>query len=198
MRLSFIRGAGKSVPGKRLRMGVKNHGLKTCFTIGNEIVIDSDGTLSKQTLYRNGADHPPAPATFKEPVSDARAPTCGCRIEVPYRTTALVTTYGEPLEFSAPDEQSIDDMFRQACVDMPGRFIGVIRPDVRKSYEIELRHHRLGSVRFLFRCAAVRKVRGGQIFGRFCTVRGDASAAPGIITRDCICICLPSGRSFKP
>lgn len=51
MRLSFIRGAGKSVPGKRLRMGVKNHGLKTCFTIGNEIVIDSDGTLSKQTLY---------------------------------------------------------------------------------------------------------------------------------------------------
>jgi hypothetical protein len=39
------------VPGKGLRIGVKNHGLKTCFTIGDEIVIDSDGTLSKQTLY---------------------------------------------------------------------------------------------------------------------------------------------------
>ena len=192
MRLSFIRGAGKDVPRKRLRIGVKNHGLKTCFTIGDEIVIGSDGKLFKQTLYRNGADHPPAPATFKEPVSDARAPTCGCRIEVPYRTTALVTTYGEPLEFSAPDEQSIDDMFRQACVDIPGRFIGVIRPDVRKSYEIELRHHRLGSVRFLFRCAAVRKVRGGQTFGRSCTVRGDASVASGTLRETAFVFASPA------
>lgn len=176
-RLSFIRGAGKEAPRKRLRIGVKNHGLKTCFTIGNEIVIGSGGKLFKQTLYRNGPDAPPSPATFDQPISDPTAPARGCRIEVPYRTKALATTYGEPLEFAAPDEEIIEGIFHRACAEIPDRFIGVVRPDVRKSYEIQLSHHRLGSVTFLFECAAVRRVRGGHIFKRSCAARGDVSPA---------------------
>jgi len=180
-RLSFIRGAGKDAPRKRLRIGVKNHGLKTCFTVGDEILIASDGKLFKQTLYRNGVDNDPAPATFEEPVADPSAPKQGCKIEVPYRTKPLVTTFGEPLEFAAPGVQAIEDIFRRACVEIPERFIGVIRPPFRERYEIELRHHRLGSAIFLFRCAEPRPVRGGQIFTRSCIIRGNTTEASASI-----------------
>src|SRR5260370_13465156 len=53
-RLSFVLGAGKEAPRKRNRIGVKNHGLKTCFTIGDEITIRSCGRQIKQTLYSDG------------------------------------------------------------------------------------------------------------------------------------------------
>src|SRR5579862_2213377 len=49
-RLSFIRGAGDEVPCKLHRIGVKNHGLKTCFTLGDEIALSSAGRQIKQTL----------------------------------------------------------------------------------------------------------------------------------------------------
>jgi hypothetical protein len=186
-RLSFIRGAGKDAPRKRFRIGVKNHGLKTCFTVGDEIVIRSDGKLFEQTLYRNGSENDPAPATFEEPVIDPGAPMRGCRIEVPYRTRPLVTKHGEPFEFAAPEAETIEEIFRRACTDIPQRFIGVIRPGVRESYEIELRHHRLGSVTFLFRCTAARRVRGRQIFSRSCVILGDSAAASASV-RETACV----------
>lgn len=175
IRLSFIRGAGKDAPRKRERIGVKNHGLKTCFRLGDEIVIRSDGKLTKQTLYRNGVENDPAPGTFKGPVPDRGAPERGCRIEVPYRTTRLVARYSEPFEFDAPDRQSLENIFRRACAEIPERFIGVIRPGMRSSYTIELSHHQLGSGMFEFRCTAARPVRGGKVFMRSCTSRGDGA-----------------------
>ncbi|MHC4736818.1 MAG: hypothetical protein ACYTDW_20560, partial [Planctomycetota bacterium] len=42
-RLTFIRGAGDQVPRKKNRIGIKNHGLKVCFTVGDEIFIWSAG-----------------------------------------------------------------------------------------------------------------------------------------------------------
>jgi hypothetical protein len=38
-RLRKIQGAGHTVPAKRGKIGVKNHGLKTAFTIGDEIQL---------------------------------------------------------------------------------------------------------------------------------------------------------------
>jgi len=186
-RLSFIRGAGKDAPRKRFRIGVKNHGLKTCFTVGDEIVIRSDGKLFKQTLYRNGSENDPAPATFQEPVVDPDAPMLGCSIEVPYRTRPLVTKHGEPFEFAVPEPETIEEIFRRACTEIPKRFIGVIRPGVRESYEIELRHHRLGFVTFLFRCTAARRVRGRQIFSRSCVIHGDSAVASASL-RETACV----------
>jgi hypothetical protein len=72
-RLSYITGAGKEAPRKRNRIGVKNHGLKTCFKVGDEILIQSDQKRCKQTLYRDGLHAPPAPAAFKYPVPDQSA-----------------------------------------------------------------------------------------------------------------------------
>ena len=81
-RLSYITGAGKEAPRKHNRIGVKNHGLKTCFKVGDEILIQSDQKRCKQTLYRDGLQAPPAPAAFKYPGPDESAPQDGCRIEV--------------------------------------------------------------------------------------------------------------------
>ena len=42
-RLRKIQGAGDSVPPKRGKIGVKNHGLKTAFTVGDELELLSAG-----------------------------------------------------------------------------------------------------------------------------------------------------------
>ena len=41
-RLRKIQGAGDSVPAKRGKIGVKNHGLKTAFTVGDELQVMSE------------------------------------------------------------------------------------------------------------------------------------------------------------
>jgi len=46
-RLRKIRGAGYRVPAKKGKIGVKNHGLKTAFKIGDEIRLLSDDALQK-------------------------------------------------------------------------------------------------------------------------------------------------------
>ena len=168
-----MRGAGDKAPRKQHRIGVKNHGLKTCFTLGDEIAISSDGKVFKQTLYRNGAAAPPAPGTFEKPITDSSAPMTGCRIAIPYRSKPLTTPVGERFEFPVPDKQTIEDIFRKACAEIPQRFIGVIRPRILETYTIELRHHSLGVKMFTFRCTPARAVRGGRVFTRSCEERGD-------------------------
>ncbi|MCY4499710.1 MAG: hypothetical protein OXC14_20810 [Rhodospirillaceae bacterium] len=58
-RLRSIQGAGNEVPAKSRKIGVKNHGLKTAFTIGDEIRLSSAGCSIIQTLYaRNPGEAP--------------------------------------------------------------------------------------------------------------------------------------------
>ena len=60
-RLRTIQGAGHTVPAKRGKIGVKNHGLKTAFTIGDDIRVLSDGQAITQTLYARGPSSAPYP-----------------------------------------------------------------------------------------------------------------------------------------
>ena len=178
-RLSFIRGAGHQAPRKRNRIGVKNHGLKTYFTLGDEILLLSAGMLFKQTLYCDGPDSLPRPGTFERPIRDLDAPTVGCRVRVPYRTRLLATSVGEPLEFAVPAAEMIETLFEDACKDIPGRFIGAICPGVRERYRIEISHHLRGKVTYHFRCSPAKDLRGGgRLFTRTCTVSGDTSNFP--------------------
>lgn len=171
-RLSFIRGAGKDAPRKQHRIGIKNHGLKTCFTVGDEIVVRSGGRFIKQTLYRDGMDQPPAPGAFEAPELDSTE-IAGCRIEVPFRNRPLVTTVGEPLEFPVPTASVLEQLFRQACEDLPQRFLGVIRPDCRDRYTIELSHFALGCRIFEYRCGRARRLASGRLFTRTCRIKGE-------------------------
>ena len=49
-RLRKIQGAGDEVPAKDSKIGVKNHGLKTAFTIGDELRLMSAGQAIVQTV----------------------------------------------------------------------------------------------------------------------------------------------------
>lgn len=177
-RLRKIQGAGDSVPPKRGRIGVKNHGLKTAFTIGDEIRISSDGQSVSQTLYARGRDSVPRPGASPEPRPDPQAPLKGCRVIIRYRDRNIEPHEGEAIVFDAIDAQDIDDLFKSACSSTPGQFVGIVSPGVVPRYEIILRHWHLGEARFVFLCGRLRKARGIEIFRRRCSVSGTASSLP--------------------
>ena len=124
LRLRMIQGAGNTVPAKHGRIGVKNHGLKTAFAIGNELRLMSDGHSIVQTLFARGSSEPPYPGASDYPIRDPEAPFRGCRISVPYRRTAVRPPHGEAIELAPISDTNIDDIFLAACKNAPEQFAG--------------------------------------------------------------------------
>lgn len=184
-RLAFIRGAGDRAPRKRYQLGVKNHGLKACFTIGDEILIQSDGKRTIQTLYMHGAGAAPSPGAYRYPVPDATAPQRGCRVVVPYRTTRLRPGTGEVFDLDVPSQESLEGLFRKAYIHMPERFIGALVPGVREEYVLEIAHHGMGNVIFRFSCSRLKGKRTRLYFRRKCEVSGDLpSKSSGVVLQE--------------
>ena len=178
-RLRKIQGAGDKVPAKRSRLGVKNHGLKTAFTIGDEIRLMSDGKAIVQTLYRNGRNMPPYPGASEHPMEDRQAPAASCRVIVPYRNDDLEPAQGEAFNWGVVDAEKIEALFWSACASMPEQFAGIVSPEITPRYEIVLRHWELGEVRFLFSCTRPRKIaKRMEVFQRRCAVNGTFSPLP--------------------
>ncbi len=178
-RLRKIQGAGDEVSAKRSRLGVKNHGLKTAFTIGDEIRLMSDGKAIVQTLYRYGRKEHPYPGASEHPMEDPQAPATGCRVIVPYRNDDFKPPLGEAFEWPAVDAEKIEALFRSACASMPEQFAGIVSPEISPRYEIVLRHWGLGEVRFLFSCTRPKKItKRMEVFQRRCTVSGTFSPLP--------------------
>ena len=182
-RLSFVMGAGVEVESKQFRIGVKNHGLKACFWLGDEIIVQSAGLKMVQTLYKDGFDQRPSPGTLPEPILDGGAAPIGCSIEVPYRKRKLEVTTGEDLTIGIPDPSSLEKIFKNACEHLPGRLLGVVRPGIRDQYTIRLRHHALGSVEIHWRAKRGWKVntRGRRqftVFSRECKTISRAPYVP--------------------
>ena len=178
-RLQMILGAGNEVPAKRSRFGVKNHGLKAAFTIGDEIRLVSDRRAIIQTLYAQGRNMPPYPGASEYPIQDLQAPTEGCRVIVQYRYADLEPTQGEAVKLDAVTEGEIETLFELACASMPEQFAGIVSPEVTPRYEIVLQHWKLGKVRFQFSCTRPRKAgKGIEVFRRRCTVNGTYSPLP--------------------
>ncbi len=174
-RLRKILGAGDEVPAKRSRFGVKNHGLKTAFTIGDEIRLMSDGKTIVQTLYAKGRDSSPHPGASGYPMEDPEAPADGCHVIVPYRDNELVPGKGEPIKLPAVGERELDALFQTACANVPEQFAGIVSPEVTPRYELVLRHWRLGEARFSFSCTRPIKCKRAkriEVFKRRCTVEG--------------------------
>ena len=179
-RLRSIMGAGYDVPAKSRKIGVKNHGLKTAFRIGDEIRLSSAGCSIVQTLYAHGPAEPPHPGASARPEPDRGAPDEGCRVVVTYRRTDLEPPRGEKFRLGAVDAGGIDNLFESACAATPGQFAGIVSPDFARRYEVLLRHWRLGEARFRFSCSRARPVRKRiEVFRRGCEVSGTASGLPG-------------------
>ena len=178
-RLQTILGAGDEVPAKRSRFGVKNHGLKTAFTIGDEIRLMSAGQTIVQTLYAKGRNRSPHPGASEHPMEDPQAPTEGCRVVVPYRNADLEPTQGEAIKLRAVGADEIESLFESACARLPEQFAGIVSPEVIPRYEIVLQHWKLGEARFLFSCTRPRKApKRMEVFQRHCAVSGTYSPLP--------------------
>ena len=178
-RLRKIQGAGDSVPAKCGKIGVKNHGLKTAFTVGDELWLMSAGRKIVQTLYAKGRNKPPHPGASLEPIPDPQAPVDGCRIVVLYRKADIKPPHGEANVLGAVSAQEIDALFLSACDATPEQFAGIVSPEVAPRYEIVLRHWRHGEARFCFSCTRPRKIaKRIEIFRRRCTVSGTVSSLP--------------------
>ena len=194
-RLRMIQGAGHSVPAKRGKIGIKNHGLKTSFTIGDEIRLLSAGRSITQTLYANGRDHAPFPGASPEPEADPQAPVRGCRIIIRYRDADIVPREGEAGVFGAVGEQDINALFKSACASTPEQFAGIVSPEMAPRYQIVLCHWRLGEARFAFSCTRPRKpakpAKGIEIFRRRCVVSGTVNSLPADLQEEAVRRLLP-------
>lgn len=177
-RLRLLRGAGRKAPAKKGLFGIKNHGLKACFIIGNEIVVRSSGKQILQTLFANGHDQPAYPGVRRPPIDDAGAPEVGTQIEVSYRHQSFRAPDGEPFEFAAASNAVLELVFLEAVRDLPRRLLGIVRPMVVEAYELQLRHHCLGEATLRFKCGRWTLEKGLLRFGRSCEV----TATPGLAT----------------
>lgn len=178
-RLRKIQGAGDSVPTKRRKIGVKNHGLKTAFTIGDELQLMSAGLGIIQTLYAKGRNEAPYPGASAMPIADPLAPANGCRVTIWYRNESIRPSQGEANILGPVSEQEIDELFLSACANTPEQFAGIVSPEVVPNYEIVLRHCRLGEARFRFSCTKPHKIaKRIEVFRRRCRVSGTVTSLP--------------------
>lgn len=181
-RLRKIQGAGDAVPAKRGKIGVKNHGLKTAFTVGDELQLMSGGRAIIQTLYAKGRNKPPYPGASSQPLAHPQAPADGCRVTIQYRNIDIEPPQGEANVLGAIDAQEIDELFLSACASAPEQFAGIVSPEIVPRYEIVLRHWRLGEACFLFSCTRPRKIaKRIELFRRRCTVSGTVSSLPEVL-----------------
>jgi hypothetical protein len=168
-RLSYIKGAGHEVQAKVGMFGVKNHGLKACFTLGNSITLRSAGQQILQTLFKDGDSKPPYPGVRVPPREDPGAPARGTRIEVPYRRRRFSVPHGEVIEFADVTDPQIEQVFNEAVATLPKRLLGVMRPGMLERYELVLSHHKLGSRTFAFSAGRVRRESGLVTYFRDCS-----------------------------
>ncbi|MBZ9998520.1 MULTISPECIES: hypothetical protein [unclassified Mesorhizobium] len=192
-RLSYIKGAGHEVAAKVGMFGVKNHGLKACFTLGNRITLRSDGQQILQTLFKDGDNKPPYPGVRVPPRDDPGAPARGTQIEVPYRRRRFSVPHGEAIEFAAVTDPQIEQVFNQAVATLPKRLLGVMRPGMLERYEVVLSHHKLGSHTFVFRAGRLRRESGLVTYFRECSeILADSER---LLEREQACLTLSTGRS---
>ena len=198
-RLSFIQGAGDQVLAKRGKIGVKNHGLKTAFTLGDRLHLMSDGKSIEQTLYAKENKQDPHPGASKNPTVDSQAPLQGCRIVIPYRAAILRPQTGEKISWQVPTPVEIEKLFQNACSNIPEQFIGIVSPERVTSYRIELKHWRLGNARFNFSCTRGRKIKNKRIesFRRKCSVDGGAQALPDTLYEQAVRRLIPLRGQLK-
>jgi hypothetical protein len=200
IRLQYLRGAGDRAPRKRSLIGIKNHGLKACFAIGDDIYIRSDGQYAHQTLYKHGHLKSPCPGATTSPTADPLAPKGkGTIVEVTYRRRPIVVDQGEPVQLAVCTSAIIESLFLSAVAEVPMRFIGIMRPGYRSAYMIELRHHRLGSVRFDFRATRVRKQSNLTTYLRTCDGSSDdlTLAVPSTRERAVLEACARPGGQMR-
>ncbi|RVD18150.1 MAG: hypothetical protein EOS73_09835 [Mesorhizobium sp.] len=198
-RLRKLKGAGHTVKAKVGLFGIKNHGLKACFTLGDDVLVRSAGRQILQTLFANGHDRPAYPGVRIPPRDDPSAPSQGTQIEVAYRRKPFVAPHGEAITFPSIDDAHVDSIYREAVATLPQRLLGIVRPSILETYTLELTHHTLGSVTLSFRSSRPRREGGHIVFTREC-LRSNGASETKVAAREqgVLSVWAPDGFEQKP
>jgi hypothetical protein len=179
-RLEVMLGAGNEVRAKPSGFGAKNHGLRTGFWLGDDIMVQSAGERLVLTLCgdpdRPGTYHP---GTWPKE-SDGRAPARGTRVTIPYRRADLVVSSAEGVTLPSWDHARLGALFERAVDEAPGRFIGALRPGTRASYFLDFAHWDGRRCRLEFHCAPLR---GAELNRRSCRAV-DASGRRRVLVQE--------------
>ena len=174
-RLSYLLGAGGDVEAKRDGIGAKNHGLRSCFALGDEIVISSAERQTRLTLTSDPIRRRLHPGAWEHPIVDAEAPQTGARIVVAFRTKPLLRSTGEDTGIPVPHALDTERLFDGAAAQSPMRYIGCVRPGMMTRYVLTVEHWRRGTCVFTYSCGPLRKKGRLRGFRRRC----DAVLADG-------------------
>lgn len=183
-RLTYVLGAGTEVEAKHDGIGIKNHGLRACFWLANDIVVKSDKKRIKLTLHARASNAGLYPGAWERPVLDENAPSQGCQIEILYRDEDITLTGNDIFRLPAVTERRVEEIFQSASKEIPQRLIGVLRPRVCPSYELQLIHWKLGTCHFRF-STRNRAVNSRLIlYRRTCTVKSTDGDDCQILSED--------------
>lgn len=184
-RLEYLLGAGGEVEAKKDGIGSKNHGLRALFLLGDDIVVQSDGSQVSLTV-RGDLDRPGHfhPATWDR-VDDADAPAQGTRITTAYRTGKLKKPDGDSSFLLPPSAENLDALWREAVREAPDRFITSSSPGKPWKYELCLSRDGHEPVTFTFEC---RPMDGGfkGVYLRTCKRRIGEGPSEFVSRRHCI------------
>jgi len=133
-RLTHIVGAGGAVVAKADGIGAKNHGLRTGFKLGDEILVQSAGRAARLTLFSTGKRNGVDPGVWLQ--DDNTAPSTGTRVTIAYRERAVSVRSAEGLTLSPLSEAERLDLYRSAT-DLSSRLLAAV-PASQGTYEMHL------------------------------------------------------------
>ncbi|WP_172746648.1 hypothetical protein [Neorhizobium sp. T25_13] len=184
-RLEYLLGAGGEVEAKKDGIGSKNHGLRALFLLGDEIVVQSDGSQVSLTV-RGNLDRPGHfhPATWDR-VDDVAAPAQGTRITTAYRTEKLKKPDGDSSFLTPPSVEELDALWQEAVREAPDRFITSSSPGKPWKYELCLSREGQDPVTFTYECRPLNGAFKG-VFLRTCKRKVGEGPSEIVSRRHCI------------
>jgi hypothetical protein len=173
-RLAVLQGAGRRVAHKVGGIGIKNHGLKTGFLIGDQITISSGGRYSRQVINKNENESRPEPGAMIEPLKSFRR-IQGCEVSIPYRKRGFSTGLGSGEGFSSKQIRYSDirEMYHEATSKLPLALMGIVRHGERPEYSVEISHFQLPTERISWKCGPAKSLNGRNSYVRTVTARRD-------------------------
>lgn len=187
-RLEVILGAGTKVEAKANGIGSKNHGLKSAFLFGDQIIVQSGGHRTDLTV-RGDLERPHLfyPATWPR-IADPDAPPTGVRITVPFRADRIDVPERNPLTPLMSTEKAL--IVEDAVSRAADRFICASAPGKPWSYTLVI----ATSERVLtFRYACAKSSRTG-LWQRTCTLATNGRRPITVARR----LCYPFRLELHP
>jgi hypothetical protein len=166
-RLDVVAAAGGDVEAKIDGIGAKNHGLRTGFLLGDNIIVQSAGQRIDLTVRPDGLKGRFSPGTWSR-VIDPDAPKMGTRITILYRTADLEVPSGENFRLKPLSFTQVQELFKSACSEIPSRLIGVLPAGSHSKYRVTLARENCPEFVVEFQCSPMKRKGNRHLSRRRC------------------------------